>query len=91
MRVRAMQLTANSKPLHNNTFINTSLPQHHQYEMTLQGNAIEVVHKEKGCFVIPMSSVSWFQPEPKGSAVVAPIVKKRRSRTKKEAAPNVKV
>ena len=84
MRVIALQLTANSKPLLNNTFINTTLKQHQDFEMTLKGNAIEVVHKEKGFFVIPMSSVSWFRPAPKGSAVVTPIIKKRRGRPKKE-------
>ena len=85
MRVLALQLTANAKPLLNN-FINTTLKQHQDFEMNLvnKGTAIEVVHKEKGSFVIPMSSVSWFRPAPKGSAVVAPLIKKRRGRPKKE-------
>lgn len=86
MRVLALQLTANAKPLLNNNFINTTLKQHQDFEMTLKGNAIEVVHKEKGFFVIPMSSISWFRPAPKGSAVVAPLIKKRRGRPKKEVA-----
>ena len=86
MRVLALQLTANAKPLLNNNFINTTLKQHQDFEMTLKGNAIEVVHKEKGFFVIPMSSISWFRHPPKGSAVVAPLIKKRRGRPKKEVA-----
>ena len=85
MRVLALQLTANAKPLLNNNFINCDLKQHQGFEMTLKGNAIEVNHPEKGFFVVPMSSVSWFRPAPKGSAVVAPLVKKRRGRPKKEA------
>ncbi len=85
MRVLALQLTASAKPLLNNNFINTTLKQHQDFEMTLKGDVIEVAHKEKGLFIIPMSSISWFRPEPKGSAVVAPLIKKRRGRPKKEA------
>ena len=84
MRVLALQLTASAKPLLNNNFINTTLKQHQDFEMTLKGNAIEVLHKENGLIVIPMSSISWFRPAPKGSAVVTPIIKKRRGRPKKE-------
>ena len=83
MRVLALQLTARAKPLLNNNFINTTLKQHQDFEMTLNGDVIEVVHKEKGLFIIPMSSISWFRPAPKGSAVVTPIIKKRRGRPKK--------
>ena len=84
MRVLALQLTASAKPLLNNNFINTPLKQHQDFEMTLSGDVIEVVHKETGLFIIPMSSISWFRPAPKGSAVVTPIIKKRRGRPKKE-------
>ena len=80
MRVLALQLTANAKPLLNNTFINTSLKQHQDFEMHLNNEMIEVVHKEKGAFIIPLTSVSWFRPDP---TVASPVVKKRRGRPRK--------
>ena len=80
MRVLALQLTANAKPLLNNTFINTSLKQHQDFEMHLNNEMIEVVHKEKGAFIIPLTSVSWFRPDP---TVASPVAKKRRGRPRK--------
>jgi len=81
MRVIALQLTANAKPLLNNTFINTGLKQHQDFEMHLNNNMIEIVHKEKGAFIVPLTSISWFRPDPGG--VATPIVKRRRGRPKK--------
>ena len=82
MRVIALQLTANAKPLLNNTFINTRLKQHQEFEMHLNSsnNMIEIVHREKGAYIIPLTSVSWFQPAPTGTG---PTVKKRRGRPRK--------
>ena len=82
MRVIALQLTANAKPLLNNTFINTRLKQHQEFEMHLNSsnNMIEIVHREKGAYIIPLTSVSWFQPDPTGTG---PTVKKRRGRPRK--------
>ena len=84
MRVLALQLTANAKPLLNNTFINTELKQHGAFEMHLNstGTMVEIVHKEKGAFIIPLTSVSWFRPDPTSSAT-APVIKKRRGRPRK--------
>ena len=80
MRVIALQLTANAKPLLNNTFINTTLKQHQDFEMHLNNEMIEVVHREKGAYIIPLTSVSWFRPDP---AVASPVAKKRRGRPRK--------
>ena len=86
MRVTALQLTANSKPLLNNTFINTELRQHQAFEMHLNSstNMIEIVHREKGVFILPLTSVSWFRPHPDASSIGA-VVKKRRGRPRKSA------
>jgi len=80
MRVIALQLTANAKPLLNNTFINTELKQHQEFEMHLNNNMIEIIHREKGAFIIPLTSVSWFRPDP---IAAGPTVKKRRGRPRK--------
>ena len=84
MRVLALQLTANAKPLLNNTFINTELKQHEAFEMHLNSTntMIEIVHKEKGAFIVPLTSVSWFRPD-LASKATAPIIKKRRGRPRK--------
>ena len=87
MRVIALQLTANAKPLLNNTFINTELKQHQEFEMHLNNNMIEIIHREKGAFIIPLTSVSWFRPDPIAAGYTfgqaAPSVKKRRGRPRK--------
>ena len=83
MRILAIQLTANAKPLLNNTFINTELKQHEVFEMYLNNNMIEVVHKERGAFIIPLTSVSWFRPDPGVVGASAPLIKKRRGRPRK--------
>ena len=89
MRVVALQLTANAKPLLNNTFINTRLKQHQEFEMHLNSsnNMIEIVHREKGAYIIPLTSVSWFQPDPIAAGYTfgqaAPAAKKRRGRPRK--------
>jgi hypothetical protein len=77
MRVLAMQLTANSKPLLNNTFINVEQASHSDFEMTKVDGGIEVVHKSKGCFIIPISSISWYRPDP---SVVVPVAPPKRGR-----------
>ena len=89
MRVLALQLTANAKPLLNNTFINTELKQHGAFEMHLNstGTMVEIVHREKGAFIIPLTSVSWFRPDPIAAGytfgATAPVIKKRRGRPRK--------
>ena len=85
MRVIALQLTANAKPLLNNTFINTELKQHQEFEMHLNSNnnMIEIIHREKGAFIIPLTSVSWFRPDPVAAGAVFGQVKKRRGRPRK--------
>ena len=85
MRILALQLTANAKPLLNNTFINTELKQHQEFEMHLNSTStmIEIVHKEKGAFIIPLTSVSWFRPDPIAAGYVFGQVKKRRGRPRK--------
>lgn len=83
MRVLALQLTSNAKPLLNTTFINTAIPKHGGvFEMKRVLDGIEVVHKTKGTYVIPMSSVSWFRFDPAEAAPVAP-VKRGRGRPRK--------
>ena len=83
MRILALQLTANAKPLLNNTFINTELKQHEVFELYLNNNMIEVVHKERGAFIIPLTSVSWFRPDPSIVGASTPLIKKRRGRPRK--------
>ena len=85
MRVIALQLTANAKPLLNNTFINTELKQHQEFEMHLNSNnnMIEIIHREKGAFIIPLTSVSWFRPDPVAAGYTFGQVKKRRGRPRK--------
>ena len=89
MRVLAMQLTANAKPLLNNNFINTENPGHELFEMHLNsaGTMIEIVHREKGAFIVPLTSVSWFRPDPIAAGytfgATAPVIKKRRGRPRK--------
>ena len=85
MRVIAIQLTANAKPLLNNTFINTELKQHQDFEMQLKDNLLEVTHREKGHYSIPLASISWFRPDPTPVEAAPVVVKKRRSRTRKAA------
>ena len=90
MIVEAIQLTANAKPLLNNTFINTQLKEHELYELTIADGAsmIKVHHKTKGVFMIPLTSVSWFRPAKITAAVTAATIvtpKKRRTRQKPAA------
>jgi hypothetical protein len=67
-----MQLTENAKPLLNNTFINVEHASYSDFEMTKVDGGIEVVHKDRGCFVVPISSISWYRPDPSAVLPVAP-------------------
>ena len=80
MRVLAIQLTVNSRPLLNTNFIRTDLPSHEAFSMRLVGNTIEVTHREKGAFVVPMSSVSWYILDPQAEPVAPP---RKRGRPRK--------
>ena len=87
MRVLALQLTANAKPLLNTTFINAAIPKHEGiFEMKLVKDGIEVVHKTKGTYILPMSSVSWFRFDPKEAMAEVP-VKRGRGRPRKVVSP----
>ena len=86
MRVMMLQLNANVKPLLNNTYINTSLKQHEKFEMVLNGENIEVVHPTFGAYTIPLTSISWFQPDPVSAGYTLgqkPPVKRGRGRPRK--------
>jgi hypothetical protein len=80
MRVLAIQLTVNARPLLNTNFIRTDLPSHEAFSMRLVGDAVEVTHREKGVFIIPMSSVSWYILDPQAEPVTVP---KKRGRPRK--------
>jgi len=80
MRVLSMQLTVNARPLLNSTFIRTDLPGHESFSMELVNDTIRVTHREKGVFILPMSSVSWYVLDP------AATVPARRGRPRKKEA-----
>ena len=63
MRVTAMQLNTNSRPLMNHSYINTDLRQYRMFtiEINKSHSAITVRHVEKGTYTVPIGSVSWYK------------------------------
>ena len=83
MRVLAMQLTDSAKPLLNKTFINVEQSSHSDFEMTKVDGGIEVVHKERGSFIVPISSISWYRLDPSASVPVVTPPRRGRGRPRK--------
>ena len=63
MRVTAMQLNTNTRPLMNHSYINTDLRQYRMFtiEINKSHSAITVRHEEKGTYTVPIGSVSWYK------------------------------
>lgn len=61
MKVLAIQLSKEAKPLLNNTYIDVENPNYADYDLRLEKDFLMVEHKVKGMFAIPVASISWMR------------------------------
>lgn len=73
MAIIALQLNDNTKPLLNQTYFNSTSDQFQDFTINLEKRdsilGISIVHKEKGHFWVPMTSVSWVRMDGAGQPV----------------------
>ena len=63
MKVLAIQLNKESKPLLNNTYIDVENPNYADYDLRLEKDFLMVEHKVKGMFAVPLTAISWMRVE----------------------------
>mgnify|MGYP003127855425 CR=1 FL=1 len=63
MKVLAIQLSKESKPLLNNNYIDVENSNYADYALKLEKDFLIVEHKSKGTYAIPLTAISWMRVE----------------------------
>ena len=93
MQIIQMQLNTSSRPLLNNSYINTRSPNHSAFSMEMNParTGIIVTHEKHGDFSVPLTSCSWYVPAKiERKANIREIKAKPKAKAKAKATTTVK-